>query len=194
MSRKESLPRKLFTHLWPHAIWDGIHTLIVLGGATVITAVVALFQTIRHHRDILAIVSVFVVAVLMLVIAAALIERKRSTAQVPEGHPVPMPIFRTIEEWDEARKNLKPITNRKFTHEEVTLDGNEFIGCSFVHVNLFYNGTAPISLTNCDFDADTIKHFHSRNPAMAQWIELLRNLGMLKTGLNFALTPVKPTS
>jgi hypothetical protein len=193
MPDKQSPLRNLLTHLWPHAVWDGIHWLIVLGGATLMAAVVTLFQTLRHHWDIVAILSVFAVAVLMLVLANALIEKKRtSDTPVIEGHPVPMPTFRTIEEWNDALKGLKVITNRKFTHEQVTLDGNQFIGCSFVHVNLFYNGTAPFFFVSCDFDEDTKKHFHSRNPAMAQWVELLRTLGMLREGLNFALTPVEP--
>jgi hypothetical protein len=193
MAKKESLLRKLFTHLWPHAVWDGIHSLIVFGGATVIAAVVALFQTIRHHWDIWAILAAFLVAVLMLFIAASLIEKRRAIVTLPpEAHPVPMPTFRTIEEWNEALKGLKLITNRKFTHEQVTLDGIQFVGCSFVHVNLFYNGTGPFFFVNCDFDEDTKKHFHSRNPAMAQWTELLRTLGILREGLNFVLTPVEP--
>jgi hypothetical protein len=194
MSQKKSFFRNIFSHLWPHAVWDGIHSLIAtVGGAAMIAAVVTLFQALRHHWDIWAIVAVFAIGLLMMIWANNLTEKKR-TARVtsPKEHPVPMPAFNTVEEWNDLLIHLTPIMNRRFTHEQVILDGKQFVGCSFVHVNLSYNGTAPFSLQNCDFDEDTKKHFHSQSPAFAQWTELLRTLGMLREGLNFVLTPVEP--
>lgn len=111
---------------------------------------------------------------------------KRKTA----GHPMPAQI-KTLEEWTEAGKKLQEVTNRTFTHEEVALDGKCFTGCVFTHVNLFYSGVAPTALINCTFDADTKTHFHTRNPAIAQWTEMLRALGVLAPNLNFAITPLE---
>ena len=70
------------------------------------------------------------------------------------------------------------------------MDGKNYTGCEFIHVNLFYDGTAPAAMTNCQFDMDTIQHFHSHNPAMAQLVEIVRNLGMLKEGIQFGVTPL----
>jgi hypothetical protein len=199
MGKKESWPRKAFNHLWPHAAWDGIRVLVAFGGAAVITLVAGILQRIQHHWDIVVLVVLFVVSVVCFSLATSLINRMNRKENIaPPGlenadsHPTPMPAYRTVEEWDELRLHLTPITNRKFTHEQVILDGKHFVGCSFVHVNLFYNGTAPFALINCEYDEDTKKHFHSQSPGFAQWTELLRELGMLREGLNFALTPVEP--
>jgi len=108
-------------------------------------------------------------------------------------HPMPAEI-KTLEDWTEAGKHLQEINNQNFTHEEVVLDGKGFTGCTFTHVNLFYSGIAPTALINCTFDPDTKAHFHTRNPAIAQWTEMLRSLEALKPNLNFALTPLPPKS
>lgn len=94
-----------------------------------------------------------------------------------------------IDEWTTAGSRLIESVNQSFSYQEVRIDGRKFVGCSFTHVSLFYDGMLPFSFDNCQFDADTVTHFHTHSPAMAQWTELLRTLGVLKPDLNFVLQP-----
>lgn len=107
---------------------------------------------------------------------------------------MPAPKVRTVEEWTAAAARLRQKINQKFEFCEVILDGNKFINCTFTHVNLFYNGTLPTAFSNCDFDDDTVKHFHTQNPALAQWMEITRSLGLLKPGTKFAASPLPSDS
>jgi len=109
-------------------------------------------------------------------------------ATAADGLPLPLPIVRTAEEWTDFKP--QQIFNRKYAYEEVLLDGKNYVNCEFLHVSLFYDGTAPTAMTNCQFDPDTIQHFHSHNPAMAQMVEIIRSLRMLKDGIQFGLTPL----
>jgi hypothetical protein len=74
-----------------------------------------------------------------------------------------------LDQWTAAGSRLDESINYSFKYQEVRIDGRKFIGCSFTHVNLFYDGTLPFHFDNCQFDSDTITHFHTNNPAMAQW-------------------------
>jgi hypothetical protein len=107
-----------------------------------------------------------------------------------ERNVLPITRIKTTEEWTQAGARLVPTTNQNFKYQEVKLDGRNFIGCSFTHVSLFYDGTLPCALTDCQFDPDTVKHFHTHSPAIAQWTEIIRSLGMLNPGINFALHPI----
>jgi hypothetical protein len=140
--------------------------------------ILTLLQWLRHHVDFVAILSVLIVGILMLIIATVLTERPSPAAKkIPQGHPMPVCTIQTTEEWTRVGGSLEHVVNQKFVHQEVLLDGRAFTDCSFTHVSLYYDGTAPMGLINCEFDEDTKKHFHSHNPAMATWIELLRCLG-----------------
>jgi SAM-dependent methyltransferase len=94
-----------------------------------------------------------------------------------------------LDQWTAAGSRLDESINQSFKYQEVRIDGRKFVGCSFTHVNLFYDGTLPFHFDNCQFDPDTMSHFHTNNPAMAQWTELLRTLGVLKPDTNFVLQP-----
>jgi hypothetical protein len=94
-----------------------------------------------------------------------------------------------LDQWTAAGSCLDESINQSFKYQEVRIDGRKFVGCSFTHVNLFYDGTLPFHFDNCQFDTDTMTHFHTNNPAMAQWTELLRTLGVLKPDINFVLQP-----
>lgn len=137
----------------------------------------------------LLILSVIGSAICYLLVAFQHEQKLRENTSIKAGHPVPAEI-KTLEEWTEAGRNLKEIYNQIFTHEEVILDGKSFTGCTFNHVNLFYNGTAPMALINCTFDDDTRTHFHTRSPAMAQWTDMMRALEALRPHIKIALSPL----
>lgn len=62
-------------------------------------------------------------------------------ATAADGLPLPLPIVRTAEEWTDFKP--QQIFNRKYAYEEVLLDGKNYVNCEFLHVSLFYDGTAP---------------------------------------------------
>ena len=129
-------------------------------------------------------------AICYLIIAFSRAQNFAGDISKSSSHSMPKEI-KTLEEWTEAGKHLQEINNRNFTHEEVVIDGKSFNSCTFKHVNIFYSGTAPTALINCTFDEDTRGHFHTRSPAIAQWTELLRNMGMLRADLKHAETPLE---
>jgi hypothetical protein len=121
-------------------------------------------------------------------------ERDRSADAPSEnsttGPVVPLSKLRTAEEW--IAYKLERLVNQKFEYGEVLLDGKEFTKCTFTHMNLYYDGTAPMSFVDCEFDEDTVRHVHTHNPGIAQWMENTRAFGLLKEGAKLALTPQSP--
>ncbi len=93
----------------------------------------------------------------------------------------------TTEEWTNYK--LESFVNQKYEYGSLSLDGRVFTKCTFTHMNLFYDGTAPTAFVECQFDEDTKHHVHTRNPSIAQWMENIRAFGLLKENARFAITP-----
>ena len=103
------------------------------------------------------------------------------------GSVIPPPKVNTAEEW--ANYKLEPLANQKYEYGSLSLDGKAFTKCTFTHMNLFYDGTAPMVFVDCEFDEDTKRHVHTNNAGIAQWMENIRALGLLKDNAKFAITP-----
>lgn len=75
-------------------------------------------------------------------------------------------------------KPLIDVKNRKFTNEQVVLDGHSFSDCTFTNVSFVYNGTNKF-----DFQHNTVKGnvlIKSENRAVTHTIEFLKGWGFMK--------------
>jgi hypothetical protein len=150
MPDNKSRIRKLVEHLWPHAVWDGIHALIVVGGAAVITTVVALFEWARHHIDIVVIFTAFVISVLMLAAAAVLIERKNRG-------------WRTLASGEAENSGVAPSPSSPGVRLRILVSSP---GISFrlrsdrtkADLDLFFTTSAPTELSHIEVKASTNNH------------------------------------
>ena len=106
--------------------------------------------------------------------------------------PEPQSVRRlcTAQEWLRKGEQLKLIANRHFTFEDVVLDGHNFVRCTFEHVKLFYDGIAPTALRDCTFDDESKTHLHTHNPAIDQWIQIIRAYGIFGDDFIFGIHPV----
>jgi hypothetical protein len=76
--------------------------------------------------------------------------------------------------------NLQRVHDRTFENEEVPLDGFDYEYCTFKHVTLKYNGTAPFSMGNNTFSGPpTVK---TDNPAVQFAWAIDIALGMMPPG------------
>jgi hypothetical protein len=82
---------------------------------------------------------------------------------------------------------LKQIRERTFKNETVSLDGNEYIGCTFDNVVLRFDGQAPFRFTNDHFEKGSKFGFDSGNPAIEAIIRLMSTFMKLE-----ATTPEQP--
>lgn len=78
MSEKKSPFRRFGRELLPHAAWDGIRTLIALGAALGLSAIIGLLQWVRHHQDLVIVAAAFCTSALMLILATLLIDKNTS--------------------------------------------------------------------------------------------------------------------
>ena len=173
--------------LRPNVTWDIIKESIKL--LLPFLAGLGVREWVHGH----AIALMWTVAVIVAAVIAfwdRLTVHKLSPVPQKTGYQLPICTATTTEEWTKAGTELVETVNQHFRYQEVKLDGRNFLGCSFVHVSLFYDGTTPCALSNCEFDQDTVMHFHTHNPGIAQWTEIVRTLGMLKPDIKFALHPV----
>jgi hypothetical protein len=105
------------------------------------------------------------------------------------GLPIPFPKVRTAQEWTDFK--LEQVPNRKFEYSELILDGKNFVNCTFTHMHLYYDGTAPMAISpDCVFDEDTKRNVHTHSPGIAQWMENIRSFGLLREEAKFAITPL----
>ncbi len=112
---------------------------------------------------------------------------------IPAGeHPIPLPKVKTTEQWDTTR--YEPVLNQTFTDQEVRLDGREFISCRFKNVTFVYDGTARAALMNVFIDRTIPPRLQTTNPAIENWSDLMRGLGMTQATLNQQLLPALPTA
>ena len=130
-------------------------------------------------------------AILVLVGGGLLVASRRPRVDLPspnDGLALPVAKPRTAQEWTDYKRQQVP--NRKFEYGELVMDGKDFLSCTFTHMHLYYDGTAPMSWTDCDFDEDTRRNIHTHNPGIAQFMENVRHLGLLREGTKFATTPL----
>ncbi len=111
-------------------------------------------------------------------VAAATGEPRRSP-QINERFP-------TVD-WD---KPLDNVFGQTYMNETVSMDGRHFIKCTFDNVTYLYNGTRPTELTDCKIalhDGKTNTAVNTDNPVIGNLIQLLNELGIFKTKLDFVL-------
>jgi hypothetical protein len=177
---------------WHQIRGNAKYDLVRLAGATMIAMAYALLQKIRHLSF-----DWYVLGILFLISAFSFFYFSRGIKKIAPSkvgeHLIPLPVVRTMEEWTELGGKLTIVTNRKFEYVEEVVDGKAYVNCTFTHVNTFYDGTAPVSFSNCTFDADTISHFHTHSPGIAQWMETLRTLGIFRPDLKHAINPLPET-
>ena len=104
---------------------------------------------------------------------------------------IPLPNVRTASQWNELAMHMNEATNRKYEYQELLLDGTHFRNCSFNRLRLYYDGTAPMAFTDCEFDEDTRRGINSHSPLIAQWMEVLKELGLLREGIRSAILPIE---
>ncbi len=76
---------------------------------------------------------------------------------------------------------LKQIREKTFKNEAVSLDGNEYIDCTFDNVILRFDGQAPFRFTNDHFEKGSKFGFDSGNPAIEAIIRLMSTFMKLET-------------
>jgi hypothetical protein len=103
------------------------------------------------------------------------------------GTPFPSPTDRSIEKWNKVQNTLPAVVKRTYDLQEVILDGRGFVGCTFTHSTLKYNGTAPTRIEDCRFDAFTRAHITTGHPAISEWMMLLHVLGLLSPTIKVQL-------
>jgi hypothetical protein len=71
---------------------------------------------------------------------------------------------------------LKQIRQTTFKDQTVTLDGNEYVDCTFDNVTFKFNGEAPFRLTNYHFEKNSKLGIASDNPAVKSTMQLMTAL------------------
>jgi hypothetical protein len=71
---------------------------------------------------------------------------------------------------------FKQIRQTTFKDQTVTLDGNEYIDCTFIDVMFKFDGQAPFRLTNDHFENHSKFGITSDNPAVNSTIQLMTAL------------------
>jgi hypothetical protein len=85
------------------------------------------------------------------------------------GHAVNAPSESTF------RQNfpLKQIRQTTFKDQTVSLDGNEYVDCTFINVTFKFEGQAPFRLTNDHFENHSKFGITSDDPAIKATIQLM---------------------
>ncbi len=60
----------------------------------------------------------------------------------------------------EKEIELKNVVDKKFSFEEVVLDGNAYINCEFDNCKFTFKGKLPFSLRNCKFNNPPLIQFY----------------------------------
>jgi hypothetical protein len=79
---------------------------------------------------------------------------------------------------------FKQIRQTTFKDQTVTLDGNEYVDCTFINVMFKFDGQAPFKLTNDHFENRSKFGITSDNPAVNSTIRLMTALVELETHQN----------
>lgn len=106
--------------------------------------------------------------------------------------PLPRPRLQVAEGWTSFRP--EEVSNRKYERSELLLDGTHFRNCTFTQMHLYYDGTAPIAFTDCQFDEQTRQGIASHSPSIAQWMEIIRHLGWLREDAKHTTMPLEETA
>ncbi len=93
--------------------------------------------------------------------------------------------------WNALGNQMQFIHDRKFNNEDVQLDGHAYINCTFDHVTFWYDGTGPTEMRG-EMDIDSASSIQTRNPAIAQFEDILTHLGFLKGGMSFHPPATQP--
>jgi len=76
---------------------------------------------------------------------------------------------------------FKRIQQTTFKDQTVTLDGNEYVDCTFINVMFSFAGQAPFRLTNDHFENHSKFGITSDNPAVNATIQLMTALVQLES-------------
>jgi hypothetical protein len=102
-------------------------------------------------------------------------------------HSRPISNYELDQQW--GRYRYQEVWNRTYKDETVLLDGYQYRNVNFEHVTFVYNGTAPLSLKNCNFIGGTFR-VRGGSPATKAAIMLMSEIfkvtGSPPTGIDYA--------
>ena len=75
---------------------------------------------------------------------------------------------------------FKQIRQTTFKDQTVSLDGNEYVDCTFINVTFKFDGQAPFQLTNDHFENHSKFGISSDDPAVKATIQLVTALVRLE--------------
>jgi hypothetical protein len=193
MDRIKGWLARLFWGVAGNALWTGIAGGGLMATATAILAAIAaktkLISPIWVERALWALAGVLLIG-----IVTAFFSLFRLAARARARRPdvlIPLPNARTASQWTALQGQMDEVASQKFEQGELLIDGTHFRNCTFTSMRLYYDGTAPMAFTECEFDEETRRSIRSHSPLIAQWMEILRSLNWLREGAKLATTPLE---